>query len=369
MDKIPLKEKNTNSYNKNKKTNGKVLKPKTNNHNRKYENIVNSSNNKSSISTRGIINHIPKKLGKITHINRNINEDTRYRNNSKSRKDNIPILKDEPSKDGLTKEKLDLLQEQIIQLETTVFNCDHFICSFENIESIYIPRLWFLFELEMCQEKNSVKNLRNSCYHNKVYENIVPNWQASNTLGQPLTEGYEPFDIQTIVLPKLFSQDLNELQRKNNIEDINHVTVELGSFSTSELEKEDTFQKENGITTKKNYESLNDNKPRNGETFLSKRNIDDIFNFSLPLDAKLLVESSSSKTNSFLIDTNNLQENDNIKNNNKSNDAIEPDKSFETEKNDTNKRNNKENLLLKKLNFQVAKFFLDLFFLDFLFSF
>lgn len=131
----------------------------------------------------------------------------------------------------LTDENLKQLQNEMIELENVLFPCDHFLCAYENRRQLNSLRLWLLFELEMSPD-NGVTNLRNSCYHDHVYEAVCPPWKVQSCLQQQQlipAEDVETFPIQQLIIPEI------EWVKSTNIGEI---TVHIG-----DLVEKDKFQK------------------------------------------------------------------------------------------------------------------------------
>lgn len=121
----------------------------------------------------------------------------------------------------LNKENLKILQESISEFEISADNCEHYICSLENMYTIDFSRLWFLFELEMTEDGNI--NLRNDCYHKKVYKILDPNWIQSNALEQKIANCEKDetnFNMKEIILPQPIAPTKKPVKRKRKLSDI-----------------------------------------------------------------------------------------------------------------------------------------------------
>ncbi|CAL9735709.1 monopolin complex subunit Mam1p [Monosporozyma servazzii] len=114
---------------------------------------------------------------------------------------------------SLSKGNLRLLQEEIGILETKTEICEHFLCSNSNMKTVDFSRLWFLFELEMSVD--GIINLRNDCYHEKVYKTLDAEWPTSNCLKDELPSKLIPMKLSQIILPK----PLNITHFKSNEEE------------------------------------------------------------------------------------------------------------------------------------------------------
>lgn len=130
---------------------------------------------------------------------------------------------------SLSKNNLRLLQEEIGELETKTDICQHFLCSNNNMRNVDFSRLWFLFELEMSAD--GLVNLRNDCYHKKVYSTLDVEWPKSNCLKDKLPSKLIPMQLSQIILPK----QLNVGQYKNNGEEsLSNISVFVESILENE---------------------------------------------------------------------------------------------------------------------------------------
>lgn len=121
----------------------------------------------------------------------------------------------------LNRENLKVLQDSISEFEISADNCEHYICSLENMYTIDFSRLWFLFELEMTADGKI--NLRNDCYHKKVYRVLDKNWIQSNALEQKIVNCEREennFNMNEIILPKPIVIEKKRSKRKRRLSDI-----------------------------------------------------------------------------------------------------------------------------------------------------
>lgn len=132
---------------------------------------------------------------------------------------NTEILNNAPVQQPLTEENLKQLQNEIVGLEHVLFPCEHFLCGLENRCQLHSPRLWLLFELEMSLD-HGVTNLRNTCYHEHVYEAVCSPWKVQNCI-QQIPPNAEPFPLEQLMIPEI------ELIKES---DLKNVTVQIGDL-------------------------------------------------------------------------------------------------------------------------------------------
>ncbi|CCF60543.1 hypothetical protein KAFR_0K01890 [Kazachstania africana CBS 2517] len=161
----------------------------------------------------------------------------------------------------LNKRTLKQLQTQIFQLETSKFDCSHFLCSKANMETIEFSRLWFLFELEMSYDGKI--NLRNDCYYNKVYFTLDNHWEQSNCLALEHNKGYPIIPLAQLLIPKL-------------------------DFEPSRIDDLDVY-----METVIDNSLLAPRKKKIPPTLLFQRNVIDIFEDVPPIDTKNILRNDS----------------------------------------------------------------------------
>ncbi|CCK69455.1 Mam1p KNAG_0C03500 [Huiozyma naganishii CBS 8797] len=132
---------------------------------------------------------------------------------------------------ALVQSNLKVLQKQISVREIAPATCSHYFCSHENQKTVDFSRLWFLFELEMTNDAKI--NLRNDCYHERVYKAIDETWTKSNTLLQKVPEGSNAMPLSHLLLPNaVLPVKVPKLQQSHK--SLSEISVELESVIEDE---------------------------------------------------------------------------------------------------------------------------------------
>lgn len=199
----------------------------------------------------------------------------------KKKKDNYENIS--KSSKLLNKGNLLILQNEIHSLEGRYRNCGHSFCKTKNLLSYNSQRSWFLFELEMCPNNHILKNLRNTCYFEKVYLKLFEYWPMPDTLNNKLPLNYEPFPLDSVLLENIKIPDFNP---DNTIGGVN---VSLHSFNDTISSEHNYYS--NKDDDKSGKKSIVELIPK---TFLAQRNDTNIFDLSVTNVRELIRSSSSS---------------------------------------------------------------------------